>query len=90
MLSHILPDRKVTLLVASAAIALPAALMAATEADRNDDGMLNLLELQAAHPEISEETFKKLDVNADGLLDADEITVAREDGLLPPAPKTGS
>lgn len=51
--------------------------------DINGDGMYSFPELQAVMPEMTEEDFTTLDASGDGLLDADEITVATEAGLLP-------
>jgi hypothetical protein len=51
--------------------------------DINGDGMYSFPELQAVMPEMTEEDFTTLDATGDGLLDADEITVATEAGLLP-------
>ena len=49
----------------------------------NGDGMYSYPELQAVMPEVSEDDFAVLDTSGDGLLDADEIAVATEAGLLP-------
>ncbi|EBA11343.1 hypothetical protein [Roseobacter sp. CCS2] len=51
--------------------------------DINGDGMYSYPELQAVMPEMSEDDFTVLDTSGDGLLDADEIAVATEAGLLP-------
>ena len=51
--------------------------------DINGDGMYSFPEVQAVMPEMTEEEFTALDASGDGLLDADEITVATEAGLLP-------
>ena len=53
------------------------------EIDVDADGMYSYPELQAAMPEMTEDEFVVLDVNGDGLLDADEIAAATEAGLLP-------
>ncbi|WP_342075426.1 hypothetical protein [Yoonia sp. SS1-5] len=53
------------------------------EIDVNGDGMYSFPELQAAMPEMTEDEFTALDSTGDGLLDADEIAVATEAGLLP-------
>ncbi len=63
-------------------IALPAfAQNAAIDADA--DGMYSLPELQAALPDMTMDAFTVLDANGDGLLDAAEIAVAEEAGVLP-------
>ncbi|MFA8442869.1 hypothetical protein [Yoonia sp.] len=51
--------------------------------DINGDGMYSYPELQAVMPEMSEDDFSVLDTSGDGLLDADEIAVATEAGMLP-------
>ena len=45
--------------------------------------MYSYPELQAVMPEMTEDDFTVLDTSGDGLLDADEIAVATEAGLLP-------
>ncbi|MFG5382599.1 hypothetical protein [Yoonia sp. R2-816] len=51
--------------------------------DVNGDGMYSFPELQAVMPEMTEDEFTALDSTGDGLLDADEISVGVEAGLLP-------
>ena len=51
--------------------------------DINGDGMYSYPEIQAVMPEMTEDDFTVLDTSGDGLLDADEIAVATEAGLLP-------
>ncbi|MEL7178803.1 MAG: hypothetical protein AAFN63_03145 [Pseudomonadota bacterium] len=53
------------------------------EIDINGDGMYSYPEIQAVMPEMTEDDFTVLDTSGDGLLDADEIAVATEAGLLP-------
>ena len=53
------------------------------EIDINGDGMYSYPELQAVMPEMTEDDFTAMDTSGDGLLDADEIAVATEAGLLP-------
>jgi hypothetical protein len=64
------------------ALALPAFAQDAA-IDINGDGMYSFPELQAVMPSLSEDDFTVLDASGDGLLDADEIAVATEAGLLP-------
>ena len=52
--------------------------------DVNGDGMYSFPEVQAVMPEMTEDTFGVLDTSGDGLLDADEIAVGVEAGVLPP------
>jgi hypothetical protein len=65
-----------------AAFAVPAMAQDAA-IDIDGDGMYSIAELQAVMPEMTEEEFVILDLTGDGLLDADEIAVAVEAGLLP-------
>ncbi|MFQ1700687.1 hypothetical protein ACJ5NV_08830 [Loktanella agnita] len=51
--------------------------------DVNGDGMYSFPELQAAMPEMTEDDFTILDSSGDGLLDAEEISVGVENGMLP-------
>ena len=64
-------------------IALSAtALSAQSEMDTDGDGLLSYNELLAAYPEMTEENFTAIDTNSDGAVDADEMTVATDAGLL--------
>lgn len=51
--------------------------------DVNGDGMYSFPEIQAVMPEMTEDEFTVLDSTGDGLLDADEIAIGTESGLLP-------
>lgn len=51
--------------------------------DTDGDGQYSFPELQVAMPEMAMDSFTALDANGDGLLDADEIAVAVEAGILP-------
>ncbi len=64
------------------ALAVPALAQEAA-IDINGDGMYSFPEIQAVMPEMAEEDFTTLDTSGDGLLDADEIAVAVDAGLLP-------
>lgn len=61
----------------------------ATEADADGDGMVSLAELQDLYADIPEaglaEGFEQVDIDGDGLLNDDEIALARELGIFPPA-----
>lgn len=70
-------------ILAAAALALPTMLWAAGAADANGDGMLDLTEVQAAYPDITEADFQAMDANSDGALDAEEVAAAQEAGKLP-------
>ncbi|OED50648.1 calcium-binding protein [Rhodobacteraceae bacterium (ex Bugula neritina AB1)] len=70
----------------AALIASPlAAMEPITQADTDGNGTYSLAELQAAFPDLTEETFATIDVNADGEADLAEVTAAEEAGLLPTA-----
>jgi len=64
------------------AFAVPVAAQDAA-IDVNGDGMYSFPEIQAVMPEMSEDEFTVLDSTGDGLLDADEIAIGTESGLLP-------
>lgn len=42
-------------------------------------------EFLAVYPEVTPEVFAQIDVNGDGLIDADELEAAIEAGLVEPA-----
>lgn len=65
------------------ALTAPALAMAQLSADANGDGVLTLDEVQIALPTASTDDFTAMDLNADGALDAEEVTSAQEAGLLP-------
>ncbi len=68
-----------------AALALPAFAQDAVVLDADEDGLITLEEAQAVYPEVSEDDFTAADKDGDGALNADEVTMARADGLLPMA-----
>lgn len=73
-----------TLMLIPVALLLATPLAAQDAAiDVNADGMYSFPELQAAMPDMTEDTFVTLDANGDGLLDAAEIAAGTEAGLLP-------
>ena len=59
------------------------------EADTDGDGMVSLAELQTLYADIPEAGlaagFEQVDIDGDGLLNDDEIALARESGIFPPA-----
>ncbi|MBY6140858.1 EF-hand domain-containing protein [Leisingera daeponensis] len=73
-------------LTAAALTALAASPLAAmesiTEADTDGNGTYSLEELQAAFPDLTEETFATIDANADGEADLAEVKAAEEADLL--------
>lgn len=66
-----------------ALIALAGPALAATQADADGDGRLSWDEARAAYPDLTEDAFAAIDVNADGELDEEEVTAAREAGMMP-------
>jgi hypothetical protein len=69
-----------------AALALPALAMgqSASDLDVNGDAVLTLDEVQASFPEIDTDSFTVIYLNADGVLDAGEVSAAQVAGLMPP------
>lgn len=55
------------------------------ELDTDGDGMISYEEMIAAVPDVTEDTFASLDMNADGSLDSEEYAAAEEAGTLPTA-----
>lgn len=67
----------------SLAMLLPVMGSAMTEMDTDGDGMLSMSEVQAAHPDMTEEQFNEADTNGDGMLDEMEVQAARDAGMMP-------
>lgn len=59
------------------------AVTAQSEIDADGDGLLSYNELLAAYPAMTEENFVAIDTNSDGAVDADEMKMATDSGLLP-------
>ena len=61
----------------------------ALDADNDGDGMVSLAELQTLYGDLPEASlatdFDQVDIDGDGLLNDDEIALARESGIFPPA-----
>ncbi|MEM1076429.1 MAG: hypothetical protein AAGI36_18355 [Pseudomonadota bacterium] len=74
---------RTTLLSITLALGTGGAVLAATAADTNGDGVLTIDEVQAVMPDITADTFNTMDLNADGALDAAEVEAAQEAGLMP-------
>ncbi|MGP6088349.1 hypothetical protein [Antarctobacter jejuensis] len=51
--------------------------------DADADGFVTIEEVQAVYPEVSEDVYSAADKDADGMLNADEVAMARAEGLLP-------
>lgn len=54
----------------------------AHEMDADGDGNYTLEEIRSDFPDLTEADYALLDINGDGVVDADEIAAAREDGPL--------
>ncbi len=50
--------------------------------DANGDGVYSMDELKVTYPDLTEDVFGQLDQNGDGALDAEELAVAEEAGIL--------
>ncbi|MEM8980675.1 MAG: EF-hand domain-containing protein [Pseudomonadota bacterium] len=59
------------------------AMTSVTEIDGDGDGVLTLDEMQLAYPDMTAELFEIIDVDANGVVDADEIAAADAAELLP-------
>lgn len=73
------------MLLAAPALAQDAILTGEVEidyVDTNADGMVSLMELQAAWPQLTEADFVAWDANADGSLDTEELSAAFEAGYI--------
>lgn len=55
-------------------------------ADADGNGTWSLEELQVAYPDLTQDSFTAMDVNADGGIDAEELAKAIGDGMLPATP----
>lgn len=66
-----------------AALILATPVMAMSEIDSDGDGFLTLAEMQAAYPDMSEEMFTAIDINGDGVVNAEEVSAAEDASLLP-------
>lgn len=67
----------------AALFGLGAAAAMAQVVDEDGNGTFSMEEMQAAYPDLTEETFAEIDSNADGAIDADELAAAEAAGLLP-------
>lgn len=74
------PARIFTL--ASAGLLAVAGAALAHEMDEDGDGNYTLEEIRSDFAELTEEEYATLDLNGDGIVDADEIEAARVDGPL--------
>lgn len=77
-------EMKNVVLALSAAVALTAVQAHAevTVTDTDGNGTYSMEELVAAYPDLTEETFKAIDANADGAVDAEELAAAVAAGTI--------
>ena len=76
--------QKLTLLLATlASFAGAAAHAQTTVTDTDANGTYSMEELKASYADLTDETFKTVDANADGQVDADELAAAVAAGVLP-------
>ena len=73
----------ILLAVSVGAVATGYAMGQASSLDADGDGMVTYDELAAVMPEMTQDSFVVLDINADGALDASELAAAQEAGLIP-------
>lgn len=74
--------KNVTIATLIGLMASSAAFAQATVEDTDGNGVYSMDELQAAYPSLTEEVFAQVDVNADGTVDADELSAAVDAGVL--------
>ena len=65
-----------------AVIAGTAAIAQNMVEDSDGDGAFSMEEMQAAYPDLTSDVFAAVDVNADGVVDTDELAAAQEAGIL--------
>ncbi|WP_135506367.1 EF-hand domain-containing protein [Roseovarius aestuariivivens] len=74
---------KTTMWVIAALAALVAApSFAATPEDTDGNGSYSMDEVAAAYPDLTEEDYAEIDLDASGDVSAEELTTAMESGLL--------
>lgn len=75
---------KLTMILAALGLSVSAvAASAQAEIDTDGDGLYSLEEMQAAYPDMVEETFNTVDANADGLVSPEEFAAGQEGGMIP-------
>ena len=75
---------KTGLLAATCTLLATASFAASTaEIDTDGDGVVSFVEMSAAYPDLTEDTFKAVDTNGDGVVDAEEMAAGEAGGLVP-------
>jgi len=72
----------VTLVAALAASVAFSANAMSSEIDKDVDGMASLSELLVSYPELTEELFREMDTDGDGLINDEEMAIAVDLGML--------
>ncbi|MEL7012692.1 MAG: EF-hand domain-containing protein [Pseudomonadota bacterium] len=68
----------------AAVLLVPTALMAGEQAlDADGDGAVTMSEFNNAMPEAGVSVFAEIDADANGVLDAEELALAIDSGVLP-------
>lgn len=74
----------------AAVLLVPTALMAGeTKLDADGDGAVTMTEFNEAMPEAGAAVFAEIDVDANGILDAEEVAEAVSIGVLPETSSEG-
>ena len=74
---------KKTIMTLTAIMGLSLPLAAMQSVDVDGDGVVTLGELQAVHVDVTAEDFAALDINGDGVLEAEEYAAGVETGVIP-------
>lgn len=69
--------------------ALPMTALADPKMDADGDGVVSMSEFNNAMPDAGAEIFSTIDANSDGALSTDELSAARNEGILPPDTSEG-
>lgn len=51
--------------------------------DADGNGTYSMEEIRVAFPDLDDEAFADADMNGDGEVDADELSAARDNGVIP-------
>jgi len=71
------------IITAAAILVTAAAAFAMAGLDTDSDNMLTIEELQAAYPTLTDAQFTDADIDADGMINEDELIAARAAGIIP-------
>jgi hypothetical protein len=74
--------RNVVYLSAFATFVAVSAVAMTAEIDTDGDNLASYTELQVVYPELSQELFQKIDTDADGLVNDEEMAIAIKLGNL--------